>query len=235
MSIIKKLNWDSDFFNIEIGSFTYEEDEKFSLQEIHNLIKDSSYDLIYIFKNLKFFPPTFTPELNLVDTKVIFKKNITNLVIDTPKIEYYDKLNKPRLKEIYNLAYNSGFYSRFKLDERFKPSDFVKLYKKWVDNCIDSNTINDLLVYVEDNQLLGFVTVNYSKKKATIGLIAVNHAFRGKSIGSTLMKKVEYLAMLKGCFTVEVATQLENEEACAFYKKNNYQVSEMKNIYHIWK
>lgn len=232
---IKFLEWDSTFFNIKIGTITFERNAKLNWSEINSLIKRSSFDLVYIFENLDFFPESSSDLQYLVDTKIIFSKKINFCNEDIPEIVNYQEFIEAKLEELYSLALDSGAYSRFKIDKRFKNSDFIKLYHKWIDNYLGSDIGNDLFLYVENDRLLGFITVSYSCKVATIGLIAVNKDVRGKSIGTKLLKKVEKRAVLNGCTTVVVATQLQNKIACNFYSRNGYKISEIKNIYHIWK
>ena len=69
---------------------------------------------------------------------------------------------------------------------------------------------------------------------ATIGLIAVDPLVQGKNIGTELMMFLEYKLSQHSVFDINVATQLQNKKACAFYEKNKYSIKQITNIYHVW-
>lgn len=68
---IKKLDWDSDFFNLEIGSVTLHDESDFDSVNFLNEAK-LNYDLIYVFSFQKplSFDTVFLANLELVDIMV---------------------------------------------------------------------------------------------------------------------------------------------------------------------
>ena len=91
-----------------------------------------------------------------------------------------------------------------------------------------------MLVYQENKQTLGFVTYKIEKDFATIGLVAVDSFSQGKGIGGKLIDAVENKLISNGVFKLIIPTQLENTNACNFYKKLNYKVHETTAIKHYW-
>jgi len=221
--MIKRLDWDSNFFGFEIGELIYE----------NKLDFDNSYDLLYL-KNDQDFDVNvkdFTKKFS--ETKLIFSKDINDVnpqssVFSINEIQY-------DINEIYELAYESGKFSRFFLDGNFEKDKFKELYQKWVDNSISNIFADDLLVYLENNQIQGFVTYKVNNKTATIGLIAVHPNHQGKGVGGKLLRVVENKLFENKINKLLIPTQQKNVMACDFYKKYGYQVYETTFIKHYWR
>lgn len=224
--MIKKLEWDSDFFNLEVGEING--DEKYQGEDV------SGYDLIYVISkediqlDIQHFENTFS------EVKVIFAKTIENeKQLDAPIFDY-EKLGIDK-EELYFLAYESGKNSRFLLDGKLDQNHFRKLYKAWVDNSVNKKFADGVLVYFEQTQLKGFVTYKIKEEAASVGLIAVHPEYQGQGIGSKLLKYLENLSLEKGVTQITIPTQLSNIQACNFYEKQGYSIKSKTYIKHFWK
>lgn len=125
-------------------------------------------------------------------------------------------------------------YSRFRIDHHFTKQDFERLYKVWVDSSLNRTIADSVLVYSENNELAGFVTMKNLKDRVSIGLIATQFQYRGRGIASFLLNSVNNYAYSHAIDTIEVATQARNIIACSFYKKNGFIEKSRTNIYHFW-
>lgn len=67
-----------------------------------------------------------------------------------------------------------------------------------------------------------------------IGLIGVDETCQGEGIGKQLMNKVREFLAENEVQELEVATQLNNEQACSFYRKCQLSKKSITNIYHFW-
>ncbi len=181
MNQVNKLEWDSNFFKLEVGD----------LNLINSVLPNcDNFDLIYLKTKkgeeikINNFEKTYT------ETKIIFRKflnglkNSYNAVFDISEIDY-------SLEELYQLAYESGKHSRFKLDTRIDSNKFFELYELWIINSLNKKFADDIFVYQEDSTIIGFVTYKVTNNYATIGLIAVSPNHQGKGIGKQLIDKVE--------------------------------------------
>lgn len=235
MVAIERLDWDSCFFNKEIGKIIVDKVTPSLYEVIRNRMETDKFDLVYLIEKEIVHSNNQMVRPFLKDTKLVFQKEvILQQPITDDCISSFDA-ERENLDTLYHLAIASGEYSRYKVDPRFSNEDFVNLYKKWVNNSLNRTIADDVFVYREKGEIVGLVTVKYSEKLSNIGLIAVDQIFRGKSIGSRLLRRVENETIKRGCRFVTVSTQLTNELACSFYKKNEYNVVEYTNIYHIWK
>lgn len=224
---MKKLEWDSDFFNIRVGEIFYE--VEIDTNEVNN------FDLLYIKSVNDFDLEVVGFENSFSEQKIIFSKDvldIENALIS--QINTYDE-SKHSLHEIYQLAYECGTYSRFNLDEKIGEYNFRKMYDKWVDNSINKRFAEELLVFEENSQVIGFITYKIINDKANIGLIAVNSTFQRKGIGQKLLHYVESKLNKQGIKKLLIPTQDRNSLACSFYAKQGYKIEEITYIKHYWR
>ena len=224
---IKYLQWDSDFFNKKIGELSPNE----AIKVPFNLTQD--YDLIIIKKNQDFSCEIDGYEKTFEETKILFEKKLSFDNINEIIIEDTDFQNKPP-EDFYDLAYESGKYSRFKLDLNLK-NKFQDIYKKWVDNSLNRTFAEKVFYIHSEDTINGFVTLQRDGNTAKIGLIAVNPNFQGKGIGTKLLQAAEYYAIKNNMDKMLIPTQKENILACNFYKKNGYSVKEETIIKHYWR
>jgi len=224
--MIRRLDWDSNFFNLNVGELIYDKDcEKDSF---------SVYDLIYVISHEDFQLELDDFENSFSEIKVVFTKKLDD---ENPIIAPVFKFNDIfcNKESLYLLAYESGKNSRFLLDHKFDKFFFKKLYETWIDNSINSVFADDVLVYLEEDRVKGFVTYKMKGEIASIGLIATDFAFQGNGIGTKLLKHVENTVFKKGAKQLIIPTQLSNIQACSFYKKQGYSVQETIHIKHYWK
>lgn len=221
---MRRLDWDSSFFKLEVGEIRINDDLKND--------NYSNFDLIYVKKNEEISIPGF--KLNYEENKVIFEKEIITIIEESNCVKQFSTV-KYNIEEIYNLAYESGKYSRFLKDSLFGESNFKKLYKEWVDNSINKQFADDIFLYFIEDKLVGFVTYKKHLTYGQIGLIAVNKNFQGKGIGRQLVNEVENSLFKDKIKKIRIPTQLENKEACFFYKKIGYKIIESTPIKHYWK
>ena len=137
-------------------------------------------------------------------------------------------------KELYDLALQSGEYSRFRIDENFPAGSYEKLYRRWIEQSVCKAMADDVLCYYDDAKIVGMVTVGVKDNIGSIGLVAVDVKSRGKGVGSVLLEAVDAYFGEKGVSCVEVATQQNNLTACSWYERNGYEVASVTDIYHWW-
>ena len=227
---IQKLEWDSNLFGYEVGKVTIA-DENVDLQDILNL--NDVFRLMYLESKVAIDKK----ELDRSFIKVTYSKQVETL---TPHLEAEENLRTEKLTgkftdQLLNLSFQSGMFSRFKLDPNFRNNEFMKLYTKWVENSL-SGEVADTVEAVKDSDsnIIGFVTIKFNPEFSEIGLIAVNNQKRRLGVGSLLLKKVNQLSVEKQCSKIIVSTQQDNYMACKFYEKNGFKKISKSYIYHLW-
>ncbi|TKS56990.1 GNAT family N-acetyltransferase [Mesohalobacter halotolerans] len=219
--MITKLDFDTELFGYNVGKLVVK--DKFHYNKI-SFSKD--FDLVYIFSENKL-------PLTLMDQKQIFQrktgsfKRYSNIM--SIKDFTFDKL---RMKE---LTFQSGKLSRFNLDSNFRNNEYEKLYTKWFEKSIKFEISWEVLAFLENEELLGFVTLEENDNStASIGLIAVKETERGKGIGKKLIEQAINECFLNEYKFIEVATQGLNQPAVNLYKKTGFSLKKTTYIYHLW-
>jgi dTDP-4-amino-4,6-dideoxy-D-galactose acyltransferase len=232
-----KLEWDSDFFNFNVGRIEGLIHNKQYIRNIEYLIEKDNIKLSYYSTPNEL--PSYIHESNkfdivLVDKKTTYTKSInSNLEIHksitsiAQNTSYKDKL--------IDLSIQSGIYSRFNIDKRIGKEKFEEMYALWMINSINRKIAKEVLISSEMNDLAGFVTLGEKNNRADIGIIAVDHFFRGKGIGKILMTSAEKWFSNLGYSSIQVVTQGDNNPACRLYESCGYKVDSVEFFYHIWK
>jgi dTDP-4-amino-4,6-dideoxy-D-galactose acyltransferase len=228
------LEWDSDFFDMKIGKIEMEDLDVLKFQSDVACAKREGYELIYLFGEPKFAP-------SLVSLRGAHCVSVgTNNLYSKPVLS--GQQNKaitllPRstdIKDVYELAYESGKYSRFRLDPHIGLASFHRLYRAWVDNSVSGVIADDVLVFIESNVIQGLCTVRFAGEGATVGLLAVAPRQQGNGVGRALVEFAERRALQRGCQRLYVTTQVANEGACVFYEKLGMTMFRSTKIHHLW-
>lgn len=228
-SMLKRLDWDSNFFNYEIGKLVLSSSDNFEFDRFK--LNSLSYKLVYIYSeevlNCK--------KLSLVDTKLTFLKEIIDIEIFNDKHLTFFDTEKDDFSALEALALSSGKYSRFKLDDNFKNHEYENLYKRWIRNLVYEDKTADIILYKKNNNILGFTTLEKNNKSlCNIGLIAVDNRSRGQRIGTKMINFTIAQAYKRGFEKIQVVTQLENKPAMNLYKKCDFILDKTDFIYHFW-
>lgn len=229
--MLRRLEWDSEFFKLKIGRLDLDSVEEFSEIILKSEELRQSFDLLYIFAEETLNQQLL--DINLVDTKTIFTKQLIDCPKEVSGVSKY--LDSVVSQDLYHLAWVSGKYSRFQLDKRFACNAYERLYSRWIEQSVAGKMANGVFVHNSDGKIDGMITVGVNDKEASIGLIAVDDAAQGRGIGTMLIRAVEaYLLNETLVTTLKVATQWENKAACHLYEKNGFEVESKTNIYHWW-
>ncbi len=233
---IDHLCWDSDFFGIKVAKITLESCDNILLERTIRGLKEKGYKLIYVFSNPdddQLNSSVLNNKGILVDEKVTYSLEIpkTNMAFPDNVEKYNSGIPDERL---YELCLKSGEYSRFKKDHNFASHLFVKLYYAWLENSVTRKIADEVLIYREQQDIVGFVTLKHHMYKSQIGLIAVDDKYRERSIGKLLLTACSAICNQEDTRHLEVITQQDNLGACRFYEKCGFILMKVENIYHIW-
>lgn len=229
---ISHLDWDSDFFNMKICRI---DGMRFDVipEETFRRLKAEGYKLAYVM-----IPYTNTVSLSdgvstkPVDIKIVYSKLLTDRdkMADMPEIALCTKASD----RLYDLAYQAGHMSRFRMDPNFEDTAFKRMYRAWIDNSVAGIIADYVFGYYEGQMPIGLLTLRIKDGVAEIGLIAVDEAARGKGLGRSLLQKACAMSYEKGATRITVATQKINKGACAFYESNGFSLDSSTAIYHEW-
>lgn len=96
---IKKLDWESNFFNIKVGEIINPDTDSIDLKE--------DFDLIYVVCDEDFHLKIENFENTFSETKVVFCKALENNIQKSEPIFKFDEVDINK-EQLYMLAYESG-------------------------------------------------------------------------------------------------------------------------------
>lgn len=245
--IIRLQAWDTAFFQFKTGYVQIPPQQAVASDLILRLEENAAahnYRLLYIWlaEGERIAPAvleSLSDRLIHADEKINYVKTLwpgVALSVVESDCSYPIKSYAPLTPsaELYELAFESGHYSRFKQDRRFPSGIFENLYRCWIERSVNREIAEDVLVFEEKGRVEGMLTYQITPQSGRIGLIAVSPEVRHKGVASLLMREFETRMKQKGIQTVEVATQGKNFPACRFYEKQGFHVHTSINIYHLW-
>lgn len=227
-------DWDTNFFGFKVVKVL----DDFLAVETELKLKSFYEDVVELIyytaenPNFKNFNNSFY-DINLVSTRVPIIKKITNVTKIHPKISLYNEL--PPDKNLIALACLGGKQSRFGMDQRISEKVFNDIFKNWITNSIKKVIADEVLVYKEDDVIVGFATIKAEGDKGYAPIIAVDRSFHGKGVSVALSRAIEIRLMEYGCDCVIGATQEINKKALASFEKFGYELQTSEYVYHLWK
>lgn len=229
---IERLEWDSRFFRLEVGSSHL--DDKADAESIKQLLAESQFDVVYLFadqpsedrlRQIQCIAP-------LYDRKLTFKKKV--IPLEPTRGHDVIRFDQPLNADLLELALMSGEYSRFNLDTRFQPY-FKRLYQTWIEKSLSGEMADAVYVVRSARGLKGFVTLSKKAGIGQIGLIAVHPEARGQGVATALMHYADEWYVKQDCSEAIVVTQRKNLPACRLYKKSGYNLNSETAIFHWWR
>lgn len=236
-SLLQALPWDSGFLGFPVAKLTATGLSCLDFDRALQEAKRTGYQLLYIEVDPADETVASAARKNgaqLVDRKATFVLslpvlNLTSMSI--PSISHATEFT-PRLEA---LAWQSGEYSRFRLDTRFEPWVFQNLYTRWMRNSLSHDLARQVLVFRDSSGVeQGVLTLGENNGRADIGLLAVDTSVRGQRVGHRLVRAALAQAQQWRYTEIQVVTQLDNMPACRFYEKCGFRLSHELHIYHFW-
>lgn len=232
MEYIELVPWDTENFGIKVGRLIC--NESLDFDKALTVAKNNGYRLLYCtIEDENNEPEWLRLNAFLADTKLIYQKEIKAEHALSAECESYNSGEVS--PELYDLAFESGKYSRYRTDRKMPKEIFQKLYTIWIEQSVRKQIANDVIVLKKDEMIRGMVTYKLKEKLvAEVGLIAVNPSDSKRGFGTMLLENLEQRLALQNIRFIEIPTQLMNKPACRFYEKNKYRIINRKKIYHIW-
>lgn len=229
--MIKYLEWDSVNLGMKIGCWIPKSNQLLSeFTTVVNEARKNGYKLLYL-KDCELPECLLSSNVILADQKVVYSQ-YTNYEKKVEDECVTSILHKELTADVLFLALQSGAFSRYYTDKRMPLNVFLSLYRAWIENSLNGKIATDVLVYKYNNKVVGLLTYKQQGNIVTIGLVDIDYSIVGRGFGTKLMQF--FLAKLPKGTKVDVATQHNNKQACAFYEKNGFQQIYKSNVYHIW-
>lgn len=226
--MIKKLEWDTEFFKKKMGVLTLDGCSGINLADELEVAKNDQYK--YILCQLK------SPEAEdirlleshgfyLVDIGVTWSAGVDDLTPitsmesqgHTVAVGVATVENIPMLKKLsHSLFVDSRFYN----DPFFSKEDADNLHATWLENSVLGKVAN-IVFHVEGK---GFITCKLAEGVGEIILIGVKKECRGEGIGLRLVDSAIKWFLSNNAENIRVKTQLKNIGAMNFYRKLGFSI-----------
>lgn len=224
------LQWDSDFFGVKTASITLEGPE--NPADIDRQLSDLKGDdvrLVYLFSPRP-LPQGHTGKWLLADRKRSYMN-------PSPQANGLPEDVKPfqgNPSALHSLAIEAGAHSRFAVDPNIPAKKTEELYTTWIDNSMLHGFADHVFTIQDhDEPNAAMITLRRRGGEISIGLLATHPDHRRRGLARKLIKAAETIAAADG-LQLEVTTQADNQEACAFYSSCNFNTFTDTYVYHIW-
>jgi len=230
---IEHLEWDSDFFGFPVGKTNQEIKSESDFEKIYS---KTDLNLIYYFTKEQLDEELLKNEyfnVILVDAKVSIEKRLNPNAKIHPKVEIYKEESVD--PDLMQLALTAGLHSRFFKDENISYFKSKELYKIWIEKSVKRILADIVLVYRENNKIIGFMTILTKGVNPHVSLLAVDPLFEGRGVSFALMSSMEGILLSKGYEIVKSETQDQNKKAMLIYRRQGVEFKEKHFVYHLWR
>lgn len=251
MALIKKADWDSKHFDLNIGKLVLQlfsskigiESHRYLFQKVIEEASLQKLDLIILRISLDQFSTIQVLEkLGAITTDYLlqFYINPKNGIRPITS-SFYGKVvegNKKDEKALMKLSRKVFKINHFYADLNLPRDRCAELYAKWVSNCLKNLDCKIFVSKKDDGEITGFIAcemkeVENSYKYGIISLIAVKNEYAGKGIGSLLVTKaLEWFSNYTN--SVYVGTSAANIPAIKLYEKFGFKYIFAEVTLHLW-
>jgi len=236
--VIEKLNWDTEFFGIKIGRLLVTDEKDFDPIEFVERARDEKYELVYIFKysNMFTLPKVLKANLDLVDIMLTMSKKFNKNEYKNIPYNFRTSLSKQEIDECYYIAEKTAKVSRFYNDNKIGIEKTKALYRKWIDNALDSKFSDGIFLEKEMDKVVGIHLLKTDKKNnlGYFTLSGVNPEYKRMGIGYKLwLQSFGYWGKESDISIIKSPFSFQNVESFNFHLKMGFQkTEEIKFIYH---
>ncbi|KAA0955533.1 GNAT family N-acetyltransferase [Sporosarcina sp. ANT_H38] len=221
---MRKLDWDSDFWGIDIFHLDVNENSEFELPNKKNFIVQSLCEI----SDVSSINMLERRGFSFKESKITLQKNkFDEVVMNNSDFQNLSKENLEPCENIYFELF--GGNSRFDIFSKEKVNEF---YYLWMINSIAGKMDDACIGYFSSNELSGFVTYRIRESEVEIGLLGVLPDFQGQGISQLLLNYVDEVAIKNNIQTVVISTQGTNINAVNAYIKNGYRIHSINHWYY---
>jgi dTDP-4-amino-4,6-dideoxy-D-galactose acyltransferase len=236
MSIIERLDWDSSFFEMNIGRTSIEDVQTFDPITFRKEAKNA-YDLVYVFSQTMLSKEhAFKAYLDLVDIIITMSIPIKRTLNPDFEFGFRTELSLNEISECYEIAEQTSVVSRFYREPLIGPERAKALYRKWIDNSLNRTYCDGILLTKLGKSISGIhvIKTDHRKKIGLCSLIGVNQNYKGMGMGKKLWEQAfTYWTSMKDIDKCIVPFSIKNTESFNFHLKIGFnRIEEIKYIYH---
>jgi RimJ/RimL family protein N-acetyltransferase len=227
------LQWDSEFWGLEIGRVADGEVTEAGLARVDEWAAAERLDCLYLLASADDPPSVHAAEragFRVMDLRIELRR--------VAAVEEADGVREAREDDrdaLRGIARSSHRITRFYADPNFPDARCDDLYDTWIARSLEG-WADGVLVVEADGSPAGYVSCHLDRQEGTgsIGLIAVDEAARGQGLGLTLTLGAVAWCGRRGMNEMSVVTQGRNVAALRTFEQAGFRVSSVAVWLHKW-
>jgi dTDP-4-amino-4,6-dideoxy-D-galactose acyltransferase len=237
--IVKKLEWESDFFGFSMGQFTSNKLDEHNYKEAHKACEDKNIQFLQVLAESHDYDSIRQAELqgfNFTDVRITLELKLNEIKLKQQETEFSYGLATTKHIDALKIISDGMFKdSRFYFDKNFTEHKVDELFQLWVEKAILGTFDHECFCFFQNEQPICFGTIRYnSKKEASLGLLGVDKNFRGKKISNRLLTQMCSFLIKSNIEVFTVVTQGRNYAAQRCYQQAGFRTQNVEFWYHKW-
>lgn len=239
VKLCQKLEWDSNFFGVNVGYISCLRLTPNIEKYIKNFVRKEKIDLLEYLCNCHDKESVSIAEINnysFVDIRITFERILDNKIIVEESNEFSFRNGEEKdIEKLREIAKGIYKYSRYYYDTNFDRDKVFEFFSGWVEKAILGQFDDYAYVLCHDAEPVGFCTITeHSFDAARIGLIGIDPAFTGNRLAQYLLNMSMLTLQQKGIKYMDVVTQGRNYAAQRLYQKCGFITKMTELWYHKW-
>jgi GNAT superfamily N-acetyltransferase len=232
----ERLPWDSDFFGVAIARVARPRATVAELASAVAWAERSSVDCLYFLADAADRASIAAAERNgfgLVDIRVTLDRRVPppNTIEIDAGVRPAKAADAARLGSIARVSHRN---TRFHRDGNFDPRRADEMYAVWIERAVNGELADAVWVVDTGGGPLGYLAASRSPTGASIGLVAIEDAFRGQGHGERLLRTALRWAADHDATRMSVVTQGHQASALQFYERSGFAARHVQLWYHYW-
>ena len=242
LSVVDKLNWDSDFFGINIARLNHTQITKKLIDYSLKICRQAKIKCLY-FRSLTTDPLTIqlaeSNGFHFANVRVTYTLDTKQMRFSRPntkakssRLRLSDSKDLPRLLRMSKNLYRD---SRFYFDKNF--SDYIcdKYYNEWIRKLATSKKKSSgVYVLSVGQEIAGYLGYEVEFGTIFIVLAGVGQNYQRQGIGTALLGAFIQKMTRQGYHKYEVVTQGRNIGSQRLYQSYGFKISASEIDYHKW-
>lgn len=232
------LAWDSEFFDLRIGRVSRVRLTEDDVPAIEEWTRTEDIDCLYYLADPQHSESIRLAEhmgFRLTDTRVTLVRQLPSPAEGPLETSITVRSHRPEdVQALCRIASASHGDSRYYQDGGFDRERCDALFATWIRNSC-AGFADEVLVVTCEEEPAGYLSCHLDPDgSGRIGLTAVGETFRGRSLGTRLIRASIDWFTAQGCDRSVVFTQARNTAACRFYEANGFLRESLRPWYHLW-
>jgi len=239
VNLFRKLDWDSNFFGINIGYISCLRLTPNIENHVKDFVRKENIDMIEYLCNCHDRKSVITAEKNgysFVDIRLTFEQFLREKkVVTVPQGYFIRKASHQDIDMLRKIARTIYKLSRYYYDSNFDPTKVSEFYSNWVEKAVLGTFDDYAYVLCQEQEPAGFCSVKeVASNVAKIGLFGMAPTYSGKGLAQYFLDLILQELKEKGFSYVEVVTQGRNYGAQRLYQRSGFITRSTELWYHKW-